>query len=76
MRLAVFGDDPRRTKGCCRVLGWDPSDGTSSNVTETPTGAHVLAWDVESGTFARVTQVTGTKPVPGLVALGGGIQRN
>jgi hypothetical protein len=76
MRLAVFGEDPPRTKGCCRVIGWDPSGHQVLYVTETATGAHVLAWDVESGTFARVTQVTGSKRVPGLVALGGGFQRN
>jgi hypothetical protein len=76
MRLAVLGDDPPRTKGCCRVIGWDPSGRKVLYVTESSTGAHVLAWDVENGTFARVTQVTGTKRVPGLMALGGGIQRN
>jgi hypothetical protein len=77
MRLAVFGEDPPRTKGCCRVVGWDRSGRHILYETETATGTHVLAWDIETGTFARVMLVTGTKRVPGgLVALGAGIQRN
>jgi hypothetical protein len=75
IRLAVFGEDPRRTKGCCRVIGWYPSGQHVLYLTETSTGAHVLAWDVESGTFTRVALVTGRNRVPGLLALGSGFER-
>lgn len=75
MRLVVLGEDPPRSKGCCRVVGWSPSGRHVLYLTHTPTGSHVLAWDVESGTFSRVTRITGRDRLPGLLALGAGFHR-
>lgn len=75
MRLVVLGEDPPRSKGCCRVVGWSPSGRHVLYLTHTPAGTHVLAWDVEGGSFSRVTLITGRDRLLGLLALGAGFHR-
>ena len=74
--LLAFGEDPSRSKGCCRALGW--SDDGRWLLYESGDGPRqfLMAWNVGTGEVRRVTTVAMTDAtVPGL-ALGGTFARN
>jgi hypothetical protein len=73
MRALVFGEDPPRTKGCCRVVGFYGGVGRERvlYLSDSPNGTYLLAWDIQSGSVSRVTKLPANGAVPGLLALTG-----
>lgn len=72
MRALVLGEDPPRTKGCCRVVGFYGGVGRERvlYVSESPNGTYLLAWDIQSGSVSRVSRLPSGNAVPGLALVG------
>jgi hypothetical protein len=73
MRALILGEDPPRTKGCCRVVGFYGGVGRERvlYVNESPNGTYLLAWEIQSGSVSRVTKLPSGDAVPGRIALVG-----